>query len=75
MEKQILFFGSEPVKGDQKVPLMVAAKELGVGYSKALRMVLTGQLAGEQEYGRWMVEAASLRRAKRIANEARPPAA
>lgn len=53
---------------------MGAAKELGVGYSKALRMVLTGELAGEQQYGRWMVDAASLRRAKRKA-ASEPPSA
>lgn len=64
------------MKTSTEVPLMEAAKELGLGYSRALRLVLTGALKGEQRFGRWMVDSASLRQAKlRAEKESTPPAA
>ncbi len=59
----------------EKVPLMQAAKELGIGYSRALQKVLTGELEGGQDFGRWMVNVASLRQAKRRAEKNPPPPA
>lgn len=69
----VLFSGDMTVDRKERVPLMQAAKELGIGYSRALQRVLTGELVGEQEFGRWMVDAGDLSRAKQEADDQSGP--
>lgn len=64
-EKQFFFCGG--CVNEEQVPLMEAARVLRIGYSRALQLVLTGQLAGEQKYGRWLVDSAALRLAQKKA--------
>jgi hypothetical protein len=48
------------------VPLTAAAKELGLSYERAKRLVLRGELQGEQLAGRWwIVTRESLARVKK----------
>ena len=47
-----------------EIPLADAAMRLGVSWSAAWRLLLTGKLQGRKEGGRWIVDADSLERAK-----------
>jgi hypothetical protein len=42
------------------IPLPLAAQRLTATWGTAYRLLLSGQLRGQQEAGRWMVEAASI---------------
>lgn len=54
-----------------EVPLPVAARELGVAWATAWRLLLQGALQGRQlENGRWMISVGSIRR---LAKKARRP--
>lgn len=53
-----------------KVPLTAAALELGVSYERAKRLVLRGELQGEQVGGRWwLVTSESVARVKKDREE------
>jgi hypothetical protein len=51
------------VKKSKTIPLALAAQRLGVSWTRAWRLVLTGQLEGSKIGGRWVVSAASIERA------------
>lgn len=41
-------------------PLPLTAQRLGTGWNTAYRLLLSGELKGQQERGRWMVETSSI---------------
>lgn len=49
-------------KDDVHVPLAEAAQRLGMSWQRAWRLVLTGELEGIRQQGRWLVGEASIRR-------------
>jgi hypothetical protein len=42
------------------LPLPLTAQRLGTGWGTAYRLLLSGELRGQQEGGRWMVETSSI---------------
>lgn len=59
---------------EHEVPLMEAAHRLGISYSKALRLTLTGALAGSQKDGRWQVSSKSVDGLIASRSDQQPPA-
>ncbi len=51
-----------PPKQPEEVSLPQAARLLKIAWPKAYQLLMTGQLKGRQERGRWRVTAASVRR-------------
>ena len=51
-----------PTPHDSSVPLSLAAHQLGLSWAQAWRLVLQGELKGEQRNGRWYVAADEIRR-------------
>jgi hypothetical protein len=58
----------------ETIPLPLAAQRLGTGWGTAYRLVLSGQIRGEQRGGRWQVETASLKEYEGRHVTTRPPA-
>jgi len=49
------------VENSSEVSLTEAAHQLGISWERAWRLVLTGQLEGKKERGKWVIHADSLR--------------
>jgi len=47
-------------RGQAELPLSLAAKELGVSRERAMRMLLSGRVAGVLRHGRWYCDAESV---------------
>ncbi len=50
---------------DEWIPLVEAAQRLGVTYTRAYALALTGQLDAQRRDGRWWVRVASITRVRR----------
>ena len=51
---------------DSNLPLSQAAHQLGLSWAQAWRLVLQGELKGEQRNGRWYVAADEIRRFRAV---------